>query len=119
MKALKSLIWLSLFIIFAAVSIKAQNKAQVLPPPKYRMELIYIFEDKSTEFLFAIGSVGFKSVASLKKFVSQMPPGSVLEWAPGCLRVGNEPLLSSEKELADFKAFCDEKKIKFVLIPSG
>ena len=34
-------------------------------------------------------------------------------------RKGDEPLLSSEQEMEDFKAFCAEKNINFFLIPSG
>jgi hypothetical protein len=48
-----------------------------------------------------------------------MPPGAVLEWSPGCLRRGNEPLLSSEEELENFKRFCAEHGVEFILHPSG
>jgi hypothetical protein len=83
------------------------------------MELVYIFGEGSPEFIFVIGNVGFKSVASLKNYLSNLPPGSILEWAPGCRQIGNEPLLSSEQELEDFKAFCVERGISFILVPSG
>jgi hypothetical protein len=88
-------------------------------PLKYRLELIYIFESQDTEFIFVIGNSGFKSVASLKRFVAGLPPGSTVEWAPGCVRLGSEPLLSSEKEMANFRRFCEGKGIKFILVPSG
>ena len=88
-------------------------------PPKYRMELVYVFEADATEFIFVVGNVGFKSVASLKRFLSNLPSGSTLEWAPGCKRIGSEPLLSSEQEMEDFKAFCAERSINFILVPSG
>jgi MoaA/NifB/PqqE/SkfB family radical SAM enzyme len=32
---------------------------------------------------------------------------------------GGEPLLSSEQEMEGFRAFCAEREIKFVLVPSG
>ena len=32
---------------------------------------------------------------------------------------GGEPLLSSEQEMEDFKAFCAEKNINFILVPAG
>jgi hypothetical protein len=66
-----------------------------------------------------MGAAGFKSIDSLKKFLSGLPPGSTLEWAPGCIRMGKEPLLSSEQEMEEFKAFCAESNINFVLTPSG
>jgi hypothetical protein len=84
------------------------------------MELVYIFETDSPEYVFVIGGViGFKSVASLKKYLGILPAGSILEWAPGCIQRGDEPLLSSEQEMEDFKAFCAEKNINFILAPSG
>ena len=88
-------------------------------PPKYRLELVYIFDSNVTEFIFVVGNSGFRSVSSLKKFISGLPPGSTLEWAPGCRCLGNEPLLSSEADMADFVQFCEECKVKFILVPSG
>ena len=88
-------------------------------PPKYRLELVYIFESNETEFIFVVGNSGFRCVSTLKRFISGLPPGSTLEWAPGCRRLGNEPLLSSEADMADFVRFCEECKVKFILVPSG
>jgi hypothetical protein len=119
MNRFKYLLWFSVILLSAVLGADAQENGQPQPPPKYRMELVYIFQDEATEFIFVIGNVGFKSVDSLKKFLSSLPPGSNLEWAPGCKRMGNEPLLSSEQEMEEFKAFCAEKNINFVLVPSG
>lgn len=119
MKLAKHLLLLSVIILFAALPAHAQEEGQAQTPPKYKMELVYIFEGDSPEFIFVIGSVGFRSVATLKKFLENLPFGSTLEWSPGCRRMGNEPLLSSEQEMEDFKAFCIEKGIKFILVPSG
>ena len=119
MRATRRLSWLALIILSAASSAGAQEEAQPQPPPKYRMELVYILGTGSTEYVFVIGNVGFKSVAALKDFVGNLPPSSTLEWAPGCRRHGGEPLLSSEQEMEEFKSFLAEKQINFVLIPSG
>ena len=119
MKTHKRLLCLSVILLSAVLHLNAQESAQQQTPAKHRMELVYIFEPGSTEFIFVIGNVGFKSVASLKNFVGNLPSGSTLEWAPGCRRVGGEPLLSSEQEMEDFKAFCAERNITFILIPSG
>jgi hypothetical protein len=119
MKTFNRLPWLALILLSVALCARAQDDARPQPPPKYRMELVYIFEAGSTEFIFVVGNVGFKTVASLKDFVGGLPPGSTLEWAPGCRRIGGEPLLSSEQEMEEFKLFCADKKIDFVLIPSG
>ena len=119
MKTPKGLLWLAITLLLSVSPTRAQEPTQPEPPPKYRMEVIYIFEARSPEFIFVIGNVGFKSVATLKKFVGNLPPGSTLEWAPGCRRHGGEPLLSSEQEMEEFKAFCADKNINFVLWPSG
>jgi hypothetical protein len=113
------LLWLTIIILSAASHTPAQEEAQPQPPAKYRLELVYIFEGSSTEFILVVGNAGFKSVAALKTHVGSLPPGSKLEWAPGCMRFGGEPLLSSEQEIEDFKLFCAEKNIDFVLVPSG
>jgi hypothetical protein len=54
----------------------------------------------------------------LKKFLGGLPPGSILEWDPGCIGMGGEPLLSSAEDMEDFKAFCVTNNIKFILLPS-
>ena len=118
MSTRKHILCLLLVVLLAPSHARAQEGVQP-PPAKYRMELVYIFEADSPEFIFVVGNAGFKSVAALKKFLGSLPPGSALEWAPGCRRIGGEPLLSSEQEMGEFKAFCAEKSINFVLVPSG
>lgn len=119
MKTHTRLLCLSVILLSTVLHVNAQEGAQPQPPAKHRIELVYIFEAGSTEFIFVIGNAGFKSVASLKNFVGNLPSGSTLEWAPGCRRIGGEPLLSSGQEMEDFKAFCAERNITFILIPSG
>ena len=119
MKLRKHLLLLSIILLFTALPARAQEGEQPQPPPKYEMELVYIFDGETPEFIFVIGNAGFRSVASLKKFLESLPPGSTLKWSPGCRRMGNEPLLSSELEMEVFKAFCIERGINFILVPSG
>ena len=85
------------------------------------MQLVYVFEGQPAdkpEYILTLGASGFKSVEALKKTIAGLPEGSTVEWAPGCERLGGEPL-TSKSELDDLKAFCDKEKIKFVHIPSG
>ena len=89
------------------------------PPPVYELELVSVFDPSETEFLFVIGNSGFRTVESLENFLATLPPGTTLRWSPGCVRVGGEPLLSSESEVEAFQAFCREHRIDFVLVPSG
>jgi hypothetical protein len=88
-------------------------------PAVYELKLVYVFETSEPEFIFVVGNSGFKSAASLKSFIASLPPGTTLRWDPGCVRLGGEPLLSSEHEMAEFQAFCLEHQIHFVLVPSG
>ena len=89
------------------------------PPPIYELQLVAIFETPETEFVFVIGGSGFKTVAGLKDFLASRPRGTTLKWSPGCVRIGAEPLLSSDADMEDFKAFCAEHGIDFILVPSG
>ena len=98
------------------VSVSLAARAE---PLVYEMSLVYIFESVPTEHVFVIGNSGFKTVASLEKFVAALPAGTTIRWAPGCERFGDEPLLSSEKEMARFIAFCRAHRVNFVLVPSG
>jgi hypothetical protein len=89
------------------------------PPPVYELHLVAIFETPETEFVFVIGGSGFKTVAGLKDFLASRPRGTTLKWSPGCVRIGGEPLLSSQEDMEDFQAFCAEHGIDFILVPSG
>jgi hypothetical protein len=96
------------------------SSGEVQPEPiKGELRLIYIFDEPKTVFIFVIGQSGFKSVNSLKRYLETWPPGSELKWAPGCSRLGGEPLLSSAQEMRDFRTFLQKKGIKFLLVPSG
>ena len=104
------------FVILALLS----GTAAAQPPlgkQKLVMALVWIPETKAQ--IFVVGGVGFNSVASLKNFLGEQPAGTVVEWNPGCKRLGGDPILSTEKELSEFKAYLEERKIKFVQIPSG
>ena len=97
----------------------AASTALAQPPTTYELKLVHIFEGAQTEHVFVVGESGFRSVESLKAFLATLPKGSEVRWAPGCVRFGNEPLLSSEADLAAFRAFLDKKGIKLTLVPSG
>ncbi len=103
------------------ISVSAQERVPSAPP-RYRMELVYIFEtarpDSTVESILVIGNSGFRTVAALERFVATLPKGAALEWSPGCLRLGGE-LLASAGELEEFRAFCRKRGIEFILHPSG
>lgn len=93
--------------------------AQVPKPRRHQMLLVRVAYTNPQEWMFVIGQRRFKSIDDLKRFIGTMPAGSTLEWNPGGKRIRGEllPLLSSEKDMADFKKFCESKNVKFILIP--
>ncbi len=72
------------------------------------------------QYIFVInGVVAYKTLEGLQKYLKDIPKGSSLTWAPGCCRIGNEPLLGFNEEMKRFKEFCESVGIKFNLVPSG
>ena len=82
----------------------------------YRMTSAVLY--KTNETLLIIANGAFKSVSDVKDFVTTLPPGSTLEWAPGCRSIKGQ-LLSTKEELLDLSKFCSKRKVKFVQIPAG
>jgi len=106
-------------ILLAAVGLFASSEEVRLEPIKGELRLIYVFDEPKMAFIFVIGQSGFTSAKSLKRYLETWPPGSELKWAPGCVRFGGEPLLSSEEEMKAFRAFLKTRGIRFVFVPSG
>jgi len=86
---------------------------------KYKLELVSHFNGRHIEYAFVIDDKRFKSIESLETFLAGLPLGAELTWAPGCVRRGGEPLLSSITQMNDFRSFLKRRGIKFTLIPSG
>jgi hypothetical protein len=116
MKSLGNALW---GILLAAGGLFASSGEVQCEPIKGELQLIYVFDEPKTTLIFVIGQSGFTSAKSLKRYLETWPPGSELKWAPGCVRIGGEPLLSSEEEMKAFRAFLKKRGIKFVLVPSG
>lgn len=108
-----------MLLLMFYVSIKAYAEDKTVNTDtqrKYVINLIWISGTQPPEYIFVTnGSVGFKTIDSLKKFVTGLPKGSILQWNPGCKRLGDEPLLSSRGEMEDFENFCKEQGIIFNL----
>ena len=106
-------------ILLTAVGLFASSEEVRHEPIKGELRLIYVFDEPKMAFIFVIGQSGFTSAKSLKRYLETWPPGSELKWAPGCVRFGGEPLLSSEEEMKAFRAFLKTRGIRFVFVPSG
>lgn len=87
----------------------------------FELRLVRVFDNPNgkTEYVLVVGDVGFHSVKAFKQFVARLEPGTVLRWAPGCERFGDEPLLSHPKQLEALQRFAGRHGVKFVLIPAG
>lgn len=87
---------------------------------KFILDLKFNHEKgKKSWWTFTIDDNEFASVDELKEFLKGVPSYSVLEFAPGCVRRGDEPLINSESEMKAFRKFCEDNGISFNLIPSG
>lgn len=86
---------------------------------EHRMELTYAFDGAAPRFGFMVDERRFDSVETLKAHLARLPRGSVVTWAPGCERLGGEPLLSSERAMDEFRAFLETHGVELNLIPSG
>jgi hypothetical protein len=75
----------------------------------------------SLEYSFAIDKSRVESITDLKAFLGNLPPGSEITWAPGCLGLGGEPglLQISAPHISDFRSFLKQKGIKFIFVPAG
>ena len=90
-----------------------------MPIEHYEMKLVFIAFSHPIEYIFVVGNVAYKTVDALKEGISHFPKGSTLDWNPGCKQSGEEPLLSSEKDLESFKAFCEKAGVKLTIHPGG
>jgi hypothetical protein len=93
------------------------EKAQL--PITYQMKIVYIYEGDKPEAIIVVGNAGFKSVASLKNWAMNLPSGTIIEFDTTCKHIENEPVVIFDKEMDDFKDFCKQRNINFVIHPAG
>jgi len=110
-------------LAFIPVASYGEPAPSTQPSPKYRMTRQGVAGLETPKWVFIIVSPeGYPWVATDAKLrwmiENAVPANATLEWAPGCKRIGGEPLETVE-ELDALRAFCAERKIQFVQIPSG
>jgi hypothetical protein len=115
---MKNLILASLLAITSLGVAEAETARE---PEKLTLTLARIVDsDEPRQYVFVLnGVVAFRTVGGLKKYIGDLPAGSTLTWDPGCRRRGDEPILSSERDLKEFKTFCESEGVVFILVPSG
>jgi len=115
---MKKVPFVSLLLIF--VFFLATARAEESPAPSvYKLKIVYIFEIPKTEAILVVGNSGFRTVEALENWLTGLPAGTTLELDMSCESLGVEPLVRSEKEMNDFKRFCDEHKINLIIHPAG
>lgn len=111
-----------LFAVVLCASLASALAQDAKPKPEdLTMTLAWIADaGEPKQYVFVInGVVAYKTLDGLKKYLKDIPKGSSLTWAPGCCRIGNEPIIGSAEEMKKFKEFCESIGIKFTLVPSG
>ena len=72
------------------------------------------------QYVFVVnGLLAYRTIDGLRNYLKNIPKGSSLAWAPGCSRMGDEPLLSSEADMRRFREFCQSCGIKLTIVPAG
>ena len=92
-----------------------------LPPENLTLTLARVNDSKDRhEYLYIInGIAAYHTLEGLKNYLKEVPKNSILTWSPGCCRLGDEPTLSSDKEIKKFQEFCAGIGIKLVIVPAG
>jgi len=120
---ISSLLWIIAYPGWTTPPTKSPPTPNDIQAQTYHLTLVWLVDGKVTrpyEYVFVINNaVGYKSVAALENSITHFPPGSSLVWSPSDCRTGDEPLLSSQTAMQDFKAFCAKAKVKSILVPSG
>jgi hypothetical protein len=109
----------ALTLLLSLILVPGQLVAVERSPQRHDLVLVRIIDAGKPQFVFVVGEVGFRTVAGLKSFVQSLPKDSVLHWVSGCMRSGDEPLLSSDAAMEDFQRHCSKHGVKLVLVPSG
>ena len=99
----------------------AQPVAQ--PARNYRLVRQAVAGLKPIQWVFVIVTPeGYVWVATHEKLrwaiEHGVPANATLEWSPGCLREGSEPLETVE-EIEALAKFCKTRDVRFVHIPGG
>ena len=112
------LLYAVLFCIWLAPVFAEDAKPK---PENLTMTLAWIADaGEPKQYVFVVnGVVAYQTLDGLKKYLRDLPKGSSLTWAPGCRRIGNEPLIGSAAEMKTFKEFCETVGVKFTLVPAG
>jgi len=117
---MKQLLFALVFVLFGTLT-PAHAQVGKLQPENLTLTLAMIADaGRPIQYVFVInGVVAYRTLDGLENHLKNLPKGSSLTWAPGCCRIGQEPLINSQEEMKKFKEFCAGIGIKLVIVPSG
>ena len=104
-----------LYICVSLLALMANSVSAQQSANEKILALEVVWVPSSNSEVFVVEGMMFESVASLKKFLVKQEAGTVVLWDPGCFRIGDRPLLSSAKELKEFKQFLEKRRMKLVM----
>lgn len=67
--------------------------------------------------VFEVEGQRFRTVELLKKYLDTQEAGTTVVWDPGCVRIGDKPLLSTGIEIKNLRNYLEKRGIKFVVVP--
>jgi hypothetical protein len=84
-----------------------------------RLDIVPVLDATPRRFVFVLGGVAYETKAGLFAHVEAMPKGSTMVLDPGCRRMGGEPLIDSESEMAELEAHAKKHGVNLKVIPAG
>lgn len=107
---------ISLVLILILVLMPGMVYAQT-PSNSKKLMLDVGWIPKENVEVFEVEGQQFRTVEMLKKYLDKQEAGTTVIWDPGCVRIGDKPLLSTGIEIKDLKSYLEKRGIKFVTIP--
>ena len=107
-------------ILFIIILITNSLNAQDIGKLTMSSAIIVDSKNPRSDYVIIINeNMAFKTTDGFIKYIRELKHVTEITWSPGCVRCGDEPFLSSEKDMKLLKTTLEECKIKFTLVPSG
>ncbi len=107
---------INLLLLLVSVCMPGTVSAQQSPKAKNLLLEVDWVPEENIE-IFVAEEQRFRTVEALKKFLDKKETGTTVVWDPGCVRIGDKPLLSTRKEIKDLRTYLEKRGIKLLVIP--